>query len=96
MTNHPGRKPGPRLPDDFRLALAQARQRSGLSQAAAAALISAGLRTWQHWEDGDRAMPINAVELWCIAAAALGHLHPNDEFSRMWIRPAIAAFLLRG
>lgn len=95
MTNHPGRKPGPRLPDDFRQALASARQRAGLSQYAAAALISAGLRTWQHWEDGDRAMPVNAVELWCIAAAALGHLSPNDEFARMWIRPDIAAFLQR-
>lgn len=95
MTNHPGRTPGPRLPDDFRQALAAARQRAGLSQSAAAALISAGLRTWQHWEDGDRGMPINAIELWCIATVAAGHLRPDDEFARMWIRPTISSFLQR-
>ena len=34
----------------------QARELAGLSQAQAAALVHAGLRSWQHWEAGDRVM----------------------------------------
>ena len=34
----------------------QARELAGLSQTQAAALVHAGLRSWQHWEAGDRVM----------------------------------------
>ena len=93
MTNHPGRKPAPRLPDTLREALAGARLRSGLTQAEAARLISAGTRTWTHWEAGDREMPLNAVELWLIAAVAHGYLPVTDPLVCDWVRPAILAML---
>jgi putative transcriptional regulator len=34
----------------------QAREQAGLTQTQAAELIYKGLRTWQQWERGDRAM----------------------------------------
>ena len=34
----------------------QAREAAGLSQTQAAAIVHAGLRSWQHWEAGDRVM----------------------------------------
>lgn len=40
-----------------------AREAAKLSQTAAAALVGAKLRTWQHWEAGDRKMKPAAWEL---------------------------------
>ena len=34
----------------------QARELAGLSQTQAAETVHAGLRSWQHWEAGDRVM----------------------------------------
>jgi DNA (cytosine-5)-methyltransferase 1 len=34
----------------------QVRELAGLSQTQAAAIVHASLRTWQHWEAGDRVM----------------------------------------
>ena len=93
MTNHPDRTPAPRLPETFRQALVEARQRAMLSQTEAAKLISAGLRTWQQWEAGDRGMPVNAAELWCVAAVAAGHLPASDPLVSEWVRPGILALL---
>lgn len=93
MTNHPNRPLGSRLPATAAEALTQARERSGLSQTAAAKLLSAGLRTWQQWEAGDRGMPINAAELWAVAAVALGYLPRSDPFVRAWVRPPILSML---
>ena len=80
-------------PETFTQALIEARQRAGLSQTEAAKLLSAGLRTWQQWEAGDRGMPINAVELWCVAAVAAGHLPASDPLVREWVRPGIFSLL---
>lgn len=43
-----------------------AREAAGLTQAAAAALVHAGLRSWSHWENGDRRMPAATWELFLI------------------------------
>ena len=45
-----------------------ARQAAGLTQAAAAALVQAGLRSWSHWENGDRRMPAATWELFRLKA----------------------------
>ena len=49
-------------PDQIR----QARELAGLSQTQAAALVHAGLRSWQHWEAGDRVMNPAIWELFLI------------------------------
>tara|TARA_Y100000310_G_scaffold213365_2_gene214303 strand:+ start:1159 stop:1383 length:225 start_codon:yes stop_codon:yes gene_type:complete len=43
-----------------------AREESGLTQTEAAKLIYKGLRTWQQWEKGDRAMDPAFYELFLI------------------------------
>ena len=43
-----------------------AREAAGLTQAVAAALVHAGLRSWSHWENGDRRMPAATWELFLI------------------------------
>ena len=47
-------------------AIRKARKAAGLTQTEAATLVHVGLRTWQMWEAGDRSMPANAWELFCI------------------------------
>ncbi len=42
------------------------REAAGLSQTDAAALVYSGLRTWQHWESGDRRMHPAIWELFVI------------------------------
>jgi len=42
------------------------RQSAGLTQTQAAGLVGVALRTWQHWEFGDRAMPESAWRLFLI------------------------------
>lgn len=76
-------------------ALADARGRSGLTKAQAGKLISASSRTWQQWEAGDRGIPLNALELWLVAAAAEGHLRPDDPCFLDWVRPSIQALFHR-
>lgn len=93
MSNHPGRPITARAPGSISEALTDARVRSGLSQLQAAKLLSAGTRTWTHWETGTRGIPVNALELWCVAAVALGHLPASDPLVRDWVRPAIRARL---
>ena len=89
MTSPLGRPITARAPGSICEALTEARVRSGLSQAAAARLISAGVRTWGHWEAGTRAISVNALELWCTAAVSLGHLRADDALVCAWVRPAI-------
>lgn len=89
MTNHPGRKPVPSLPDTLPQALTQARQRAGLTQTQAAKLLGAGLRTWQQWEAGDRRVPASALELWLITGIADGILQPSDPLAKLMVRPSI-------
>jgi DNA-binding transcriptional regulator YiaG len=67
MVNHPNRsgriaESQPPSPDEIR----QARQDAGLSQTSAGALVHSGLRTWQQWEAGDRAMHPGLWELFRI------------------------------
>lgn len=71
MTSHPNRSAGRReavgnpLPDDVRAA----REASGLTQTAAAAVIYSTLRTWQDWESGSRRMHPAMLELFLIKTA---------------------------
>lgn len=47
-----------------------AREAAGLSQTAAASILHSALRTWQHWETGDRKMHPGLWELFCIKTKA--------------------------
>lgn len=47
----------------------KSRTEAGLSQTQAAALIYSELRTWQHWENGDRKMHPALFELFNIKTA---------------------------
>ena len=42
------------------------RKNAGLTQQKSADIVHAGLRTWQQWEAGDRAMGLDAWELFLI------------------------------
>lgn len=44
----------------------EARQAAGLSQSAAGALVYVGVRTWQKWELGERAMMPAVWELFLL------------------------------
>ena len=46
--------------------LKQARLDARLTQSKAAATVGVALRTWQHWEMGDRKMPESAWQLFLI------------------------------
>ena len=60
--NGPGATPAP-------ASIRATRERAGLSQTAAAALVHGSLRTWQQWEAGDRKMHPAFWELFCIKIA---------------------------
>lgn len=47
----------------------QSRMDAGLTQTQAANLIYSKLRSWQHWEDGDRKMHPGLYELFMIKIA---------------------------
>lgn len=66
MSNHPNRGPkgpqaNPTIDEIF-----GCRMNARLTQAAAAALIYAGVRTWQQWEAGDRRMHPGLFELFML------------------------------
>ena len=47
-------------------AIRDARIAAGLTQSEAAETARVSLRTWQHWEAGDRAMPPGLFELFML------------------------------
>jgi len=47
----------------------RAREKAGLTQKEAGALIGATLRAWQYWEAGDRKMDPAKWELWQLKIA---------------------------
>lgn len=55
-------------------AVREARAQSGLTQAAAAALVHSSLRSWQKWESGERQMPISTFHLFLLLARLDGEL----------------------
>jgi hypothetical protein len=103
MANHPGRKgaQGPGRHPIFAAELAAVRRRTRkspddprpLTQTEAGKLVNAALKSWQNWEGGQAGMSLGAIELWCIAASAEGHLPPTDPFVQMWVRPSLHALL---
>lgn len=70
--------------------LVELRLRANLTQQQCAKMSLAGLRTWKHWEAGTRSMPLAAVELWCLAVLAGGHLAIGD-WCILWVRPEFRA-----
>jgi transcriptional regulator with XRE-family HTH domain len=69
------------------------RTRAGLTQAQCAEMTLAGLRTWKHWEAGTRSMPLAAMELWCLAILAGGHL-PLGDWVDPWVRTAFRGMFI--
>jgi DNA-binding XRE family transcriptional regulator len=50
--------------------LRELRLRTGHTQAEAARLVHAALRTWKHWEAGDVAVPETSLHLYCLLIGA--------------------------
>ncbi|HAB91953.1 MAG TPA: transcriptional regulator [Pseudomonas sp.] len=50
------------------------RNKHGLSQSAASALVHVTQRSWARYESGDRAAPVGMLELFCIK---LGEKYPD-------------------
>ena len=65
--------------------LVELRLAARLTQEQCAKMALAGLRTWKHWEAGTRAMPLAAIELWCMAVLAGKHLE-RGEWCIPWVR----------
>ena len=68
-------------------AIRAGRIEAGLSQVQAAALIDAGVRSWQRWETGSIGMPAALWQQWRNAVAR----HPAPVISRRRGRPAISS-----
>ncbi len=67
MINHPNRSRSPTAAaNPTPEAIKAAREAAGLSQTEAGALIYSGLRSWQHWEAGERRMHPAMWELFLL------------------------------
>ena len=55
-----------------------ARNAANLTQTEAASLVGVALRTWQHWEFGDRLMPYAAWRLFVISVDAPAALQQGE------------------
>ena len=68
MPNHPNRSKGAKAPsaNPSKEEVRAARAAAGLTQTAAATLVHATCRSWQHWEAGDRRMHPGVWELFRI------------------------------
>ncbi len=73
MPNHPNRSKGAKAPsaNPCKEEVRAAREAAGLTQTAAATLVHATCRSWQHWEAGDRRMHPGVWELFRIKSGAL-------------------------
>jgi DNA-binding transcriptional regulator YiaG len=84
MTNHPNRRarppgcdplPGERpLPRQIR----ERREAADITQKDAAALVHAGVRSFEDWEAGRRPMPPAVWELFCIKTAPIISKHARS------------------
>lgn len=70
MSNHPnrGRKDAPGA-NPTKEEIAAAREKAGMTQTEAAAVIFCSLNAWQQWEAGDRRMHPAFWELWKLKVA---------------------------
>lgn len=66
MSNHPNRGARSAESNPAPAEIKSAREASGLSQSQAGDLIYSGLRSWQHWESGDRRMHPALWELFLL------------------------------
>ena len=89
MTNHPNRR-ARGGPSPSGLLLRELRERAGLTQAQAGALVRVSEIAWRSWENGARRMPAPAMELLCIVLAvgtvARGPYVPPGDWMRPWVR----------
>ena len=98
MTNHPHRRlRGGPAPSP--LMLRDLRERAGLTQQAAAALLGVGDKTWRDWEAGRRRMPAGMMELLCIVLAVGTveggpYIAPGD-WMLPWVRNELALWFRR-
>ena len=67
-------------PDKY--TIRSARAEAGLTQTQAAALVYHGLRSWQHWEAGERAMQPAIFELFLIKTG----LYKKHKGDGKWLR----------
>ena len=80
MPNHPNRSKGAKAPsaNPCKEEVRAAREAAGLTQTAAATLVHATCRSWQHWEAGDRRMHPGVWELFRIKSGALASGESSD------------------
>lgn len=98
MTNHPNRR-ARGGPSPSGLLLRDLRERAGLTQAQAGALVRVSEIAWRSWENGARRMPAPAMELLCIVLAVgtieRGPYVPPGEWMRPWVRDELALWFRR-
>jgi len=66
MPNHPNRGARTAASNPEPAAITAAREAAGLTQARAAAVVHANLRSWQKWEGGERNMHPAVFELFML------------------------------
>ena len=90
MTNHPGRKPGSAHPDPELIR----ETRGGVcqTQAQAAAVVHATVRTWQDWEAGRRRMPLVAWQVYLLRHCQPGEMLRPAQW-RQWLPEWMAALV---
>lgn len=66
MPNHPNRGARTAASNPDPAAITAAREAAGLTQARAAAVVHANLRSWQKWEGGERSMHPAVFELFML------------------------------
>lgn len=64
MANHPNRGRKDAASNPSPAAIKEAREKAGMTQTEAAAVIYCSLRAWQEWEAGTRRMHPAMWELW--------------------------------
>lgn len=98
MTNHPRRRKSGG-PSPSGLLLRDLRERAGLTQAQAGALVRVSEIAWRSWENGARRMPAPAMELLCIVLAVgtieRGPYVPPGDWMRPWVRDELCLWFRR-
>ena len=98
MTNHPRRRKSGG-PSPSGLLLRELRERAGLTQAQAGALVRVSEIAWRSWENGARRMPAPAMELLCIVLAVgtieRGPYVPPGDWMLPWVRDELCLWFRR-
>jgi transcriptional regulator with XRE-family HTH domain len=99
MANHPNRR-ARGGPSPSGLLLRDLRERAGLTQAQAGALVRVSEIAWRSWENGARRMPAPAMELLCIVLAVgtveRGPYVPPGDWMLPWVRDVLCLWFRSG